>query len=296
MKFSVMCFNWEPFAYDLSVYERVATEAERLGYDSFFISDHFLRPFLGTSRENLRRHATHEAWSLLSYIAARTSTIRIGTCVTPLPLRHPPTLAKVVATVDHLSNGRVILGVGAGYVGTELTMYGTGESDANRVTRSIESVRIIKKLWTKSYTDFSGKFFTMRRCVLEPKPVQKPHPPIWTGAMHERMIRMTAELCDGWIPARFLGMTLESYTANARAIKARASELGRKVTMGLMGHVLGRGAAAPGLNLGNFEQLPKVIEKYRAAGCEYLTVVLLPPEKTVELMKKLARDLFPSFT
>jgi alkanesulfonate monooxygenase SsuD/methylene tetrahydromethanopterin reductase-like flavin-dependent oxidoreductase (luciferase family) len=296
MKFAIMCYNWEPFAYDLKSYEHTAILAERLGYDTFFISDHFIRPFLPVQRSNIKRHITYEAWTVLSYLAAKTSTIRLGTCVTPLPVRFPPLLAKVVATLDHLSNGRVTLGVGAGDDKNEMETYSYFGSKDFLATKSIEAMTLIKKLWTEELVDFNGRFYRVSNAVLEPKPVQKPHPPIWTGAMGERMLQATAELCDGWIPARSIGATPEFYEKGARLIKTVAAERGKKMMLGLMGYVLGEGAESPFPYLGMFDEVASIIEQYRALGCEYFITAFLPPARTSELAERFAREVIPSFS
>lgn len=296
MKFAVICYNWEPFAYDLRIYEKVASAAEGLGYDAFFVSDHFIRPFLPVDQGTLKRQVTHEAWTLLSYVAAKTSTIRLGTCVTPLPVRYPPQLAKTISTLDNLSDGRVILGAGAGDDRNEMEMYSHFGTRKFLASKSIEAIKLLNRLWTEDVVDFKGKFYRLSHAVLEPKPLQKPHPPVWTGAMGQRMVRATIELGDGWIPARSLGATPEFYEVNAKLIASEAAKLGRKVMLGLMGYVLGPGGVSPLPALGRFDEAAGVIERYSASGCEYLIAAFLPPENTVELAERFAKEIVPSFS
>ncbi len=293
MKFGVMAFNWEPFSYHLDLYEKIAVSAEEMGFDSFFVSDHFLRPFLGVEPHLVKRHATIEAYTLLSYIAAKTQTIRLGTCVTPLAMRNPAILAKTVSTLDNLSNGRFIFGAGTGDYETEFEAYGSYGLH-KRVSKSIEAVQLMKRLWTEDVTDFSGEFFNVKGAVLEPKPVQRPNPPIWFGALHERMFRVTAELSDGWMPASSLGATPEFYEKNSRLIKSIAKP-GKKITMSLMGYVVKDPSTSPLPPLGTEHEIGKVLEQYRVAGCEHVVAAFLPVEEYLDSMKKFCAEIVPSF-
>jgi len=289
-----MTFNWEPFSYNLSLYERIAMSAEELGFDSFFVSDHFLRPFLAIGPGLVHRHATIEAYSLLSYIAAKTQTIKLGTCVTPLAMRSPPLLAKIISTLDNLSNGRFIFGAGTGDYEKEFEIYSPWDSQ-RRVSRSIEAIALMKKLWTEDITNFSGKFFNVKEAVVEPKPLQKPYPPVWFGAMHKRMFSVTAELGDGWMPARSLGATPEFYEKNSKIIKSMVKP-GKKIVMSLMGYVVEHPSLAPLPPLGTGDEIGKVLEEYRAAGCEHVAVAFLPVTKYLDSMKKFCADIVPSFS
>ena len=171
--------------------ERAAKLAEEAGLDSFLVWDHYMLP---------QTDQTLEALALLGYLAGRTERIRLGTCVTPLPLRPPGILAKAVATLDVLSGGRIILGVGAGWHRPEFEAYSEWLDDAARVDKTEEALRLMIELWTKPRVSFSGKYYRVRDAVLEPKPVQKPHPPLWFGTAGRRMLGLAAELGSGWIP------------------------------------------------------------------------------------------------
>lgn len=289
-----MAFNWEPFSYHIDLYEKIALSAEKMGFDSYFVSDHFLRPFLGVEPHLVKRHATIEAYSLLSYIAAKTHTIKLGTCVTPLTMRNPAQLAKIVSTLDNLSGGRFIFGAGTGDYEREFEAY-SPYGLQRRVSRSIEAVKLMKKLWTEDVTDFSGEFFHVKGAVLEPKPVQKPGPPIWFGALHERMFRVTAELGDGWMPAPSLGATPEFYEKNSKLIRSMAKP-GKKITMSLMGYVAEDPSISPLPPLGTMSEIGKAIEQYRSAGCEHVAVAFLPVEKYLDSLNKFCSEIVPSFS
>src|SRR6058998_4284345 len=143
--------------------------------------------------ENRGGDSTLETWTALTYLAARTEKIKLGTLVTPIPFRPPGILAKTVSTLDLLSKGRTILGVGAGWSQTEFEGYSTWDEPRVRVDKTREGLELILKLWTEKSVDFNGKYFHAKGAVLESKPVQKPHPPLLFGGTKTRMFRMAGE-------------------------------------------------------------------------------------------------------
>ena len=172
-------------------------EAERLGYDWASVGDHFIaNPVFGARDTD----PWNEAWTSLAALAEATSRIHIGVMVTSVGYRHPPVLAKMAATVDVIAEGRLEFGIGAGYLETEYRMYGLPFPPAAvRLEQLDEAIRVCKSLWTKERSDFVGKHYTLTGAVCEPKPVQKPHPPIWVGGMGEKKtLRIVAEHADGW--------------------------------------------------------------------------------------------------
>ena len=172
-------------------------EAERLGYDWVSVGDHFIaNPVFGARDTD----PWNEAWTSLAALAEATSRIHIGVMVTSVGYRHPPVLAKMAASVDVISEGRLEFGIGAGYLETEYRMYGLPFPPAAvRLEQLDEAIRVCKSLWTKERSDFVGKHYTLTGAVCEPKPVQKPHPPIWVGGMGEKKtLRIVAEHADGW--------------------------------------------------------------------------------------------------
>jgi phthiodiolone/phenolphthiodiolone dimycocerosates ketoreductase len=153
----------------------VASEIERLGFDSVWIPDHGVDPLL-----------------TLSFIAARTRKVKLGTCVLIPGRRHPVLLAREVSALDNLSEGRFILGLGAGEDGE---MFGT--SLDRPVSRMLETIRILKELAEHPRVSYHGDFWEIKDYSLEPRPLQRPLPPIWFGASGPRMLRITAEFGDG---------------------------------------------------------------------------------------------------
>lgn len=298
MKFGVALYNWEPFSYNIKVYEEVAAEAERLGYDSLLITDHFMRPHAEGHLEP-RRHTTHEAWSLLAYLAAKTSTIRLGTVVSPIPLRQPQLLAKTVATVDLLSGGRTILGVGPGWDQAEFEGYlGHYPSNRQRVEMTEEGVTLIRKLWREPEVNFEGKYYRAKNAVLEPKPIQRDGPPIWFGAIRDKMLEVTAKLGDGWIPGRAVGATLEHYRQSVPKLREFSAKYNRTkpLTYALMGYFIDPRTTVPLPAIGPIDKAAELIEQYREAGCEYVSAMFFPAERYIEMMRDFAENIVSSFT
>jgi alkanesulfonate monooxygenase SsuD/methylene tetrahydromethanopterin reductase-like flavin-dependent oxidoreductase (luciferase family) len=123
--------------------------------------------------------------------------VRIGCLVTGNTYRHPVVLAKLAVTVDHLSGGRLEFGIGAAWAEVEHTMYGIEGLD-HRVGRLSESLQIIRSLFTEERTTFEGRYYRLKDAIANPKPLQRPHPPIWIGASGEATLRLTARYADVW--------------------------------------------------------------------------------------------------
>ena len=136
---------------------------------------------------------------LLTYAAALTGRLRLGSAVLLTALRSPVHLAKSLATLDQLSQGRLIVGVGLG--GNPAVYPAYGITADRRAARFAEGITLVKRLWTEPRVTFDGKFWTLKDASMEPKPVQKPHPPIWFGAHHPDALRRAAELGDGFMGA-----------------------------------------------------------------------------------------------
>jgi F420-dependent oxidoreductase-like protein len=166
----------------------VVLECERLGYDSVLLDDHLMfekRPIL-------------ECWTTLSALSAITAKIRLGTMVLCNGFRNPALLAKMAATLDVVSNGRLEFGIGAGVQEDEHVAYGIPFSKSHtRISRLKEAVEIIKKLWTEEKASYQGRYYRTNEAVCEPKPVQKPYPPITIGGSGEKLtLKVAAQHAD----------------------------------------------------------------------------------------------------
>src|SRR5438445_12123602 len=168
---------------------RIADEA---GFDHVWDFDH-----LASIGADGTERPVYEGWSLLAAIAASTRRVRFGCMVTGTTYGHPVVLAKMAVTVDHLSGGRLEFGIGAAWAEIEHQMYGIEGLD-HRVGRLSESLQIIKFLFTQDRTNFEGRYYRFTDAIANPKPIQKPHPPIWIGAQGESTLRLTARHADVW--------------------------------------------------------------------------------------------------
>jgi len=171
-----------------------AKRLEGLGYDSLWLYDHFHT----TPRPEIA--PTFECWTTMAALAEATSKVRLGQLVTCSAYRNPSHLAKISACVDVISGGRIDVGIGAGWKQDEFDAYdyefGTVRS---RLDRMADTARILKAMWTAERATVSGKYFSVREAINEPKPLQNPHPPLWIGAQGEKVaLRMVAEHADGW--------------------------------------------------------------------------------------------------
>jgi F420-dependent oxidoreductase-like protein len=173
---------------------RVAQTLERLGFDSLWLYDHFHT----TPRAEIE--PTFECWTTMAALAEATNTIRLGQLVTCALYRNPAYLAKISACVDVISGGRVDVGLGAGWKQDEFDAYGYEFGTIrSRLDRMADTARILKALWTEERATVRGRHFSVADAINEPKPLQRPHPPLWIGASGEKVaLRMVAELADGW--------------------------------------------------------------------------------------------------
>jgi len=204
-----------PNLYPLELIYEMTAFAEKTGLDSVMMGNHLVA--IG-----IKRREALEAWTTLAAIASKTNRVKLGTCVTDSHRRHPAVLAQTVATLDIVSNGRVIFAVGPGEA-MNLDPYGIPWDKP--VSKMREMIEILKKLWTEQSVNYEGEFFRLHEAILEPKPIQKPHPPIWVAGISPRTMRITAELADGWFP---LLITPEQYKAGLKSIHQWADQVGRK--------------------------------------------------------------------
>jgi F420-dependent oxidoreductase-like protein len=173
---------------------RTAKLVEELGYDHFWLNDHFI-PIMGD------KDGSHfESWTLLGSIAAETERIRLGILVSGNTYRHPAVLAKIATTIDHASRGRLNFGIGAGWEEFEHKAYGIPFYSAKeRSERLGEALEVITRLWRDEHPSFDGKYYSLFQAPFSPKPVQKPHPPIVIGGQGKKWIMpLVARYADEW--------------------------------------------------------------------------------------------------
>lgn len=172
---------------------KVARMAETIGYDSVYAYDHFIPNF----KENLEKNL-FECYTLMSAITASTKKLRIGQIVTCNSFRNPALLAKMLSTLDVIGNGRIELGIGAGWYKGEYVSYGYNYPTGKiRINQLEESLSIIKAMWVKRRATIIGQYYSIKDAICYPKPVQKPHPTIMVGGSGEKyLLRVVAKYAD----------------------------------------------------------------------------------------------------
>jgi probable F420-dependent oxidoreductase len=175
---------------DMDHIRKFAMRAETLGYDSLWLQERIIGDF-----------TMLEPVTLLSYVAGITTKLKLGTSVILLPLRNPVQLAKAYSSLDVMSGGRAVLGVGlgGGHLGSHEDVF--GYTREGRVKRFTEAVQIIKLLWTEPKASFQGRYWNFKEISMEPKPLQKPHLPIIFGGHHENALRRAVKFANGWMGA-----------------------------------------------------------------------------------------------
>jgi probable F420-dependent oxidoreductase len=197
-----------------------ACKAEEQGFDCCMVNDHILVqdvPQMVTYFAN-----TYDPLMVLSYLAAKTSRIRLGTSVMIMPYRNPMSTAKMFSTLDQMSGGRAIAGVGAG--GNELEYNALKVPFHERGSRTNEYLRIWKACWAPGLTTFKGKYFEFEDMHVLPKPVQQPHVPIWVGGFSQGALRRAARFSDTWAPTP---MPLPDLLKNMAYLKEASDKIGR---------------------------------------------------------------------
>ncbi len=274
----------------------ITKRGEALGYDSVLTGDHIVvpqhiaSPYPYTEDGAFPGSASGEAMeqlTLLAFLAGQTRTIRLVTSVIIVPHRNPLVAAKALATLDVLSKGRLVVGVGVGWMQEEFAALGLPPF-AERGAVTDEYLRAFKELWTSDTPTFEGKYCRFSDIAFLPKPVQKPHPPIWVGGESRRAMRRTAQLGDGWYPIgsnpQYPMGTPEQLAAGIERLAAYARDAGRQpAALDIIyrthdyqltkdGHPTGEPRR---LFTGHAEQIAADIRQYAALGVDYLVLDFL---------------------
>jgi len=266
----------------LSLLSDIVIKAEELGYDSFLTTDHYMLPW---------GNETLETCVYLSYLAGKVSNIRLGTCVTPITFRPPSLLAKTISTLDLVSNGRVIVGVGLGWYPEEFEAYSTWYPNPVRFEITREALELMVKLWSEDKVNFEGKYYRVKDAVLQPKSVQKPHPLLWFGGSGKKMLKLTAEMGNGWITPgpRWAPVytTVAEYKGCVEKIKKYRESLGKKDKFTFACLI------APHES---FKEFVREIEDYRKAGMEYLVLGVARVRDGLNLVERFRNEIVSSFS
>lgn len=199
---------------DFRTVKEYTLRCEALGYDSVWVNDHLL------FGEQIL-----ECWTTLSALSSVTEKIRLGTLVLCNSFRYPSVLAKMGATLDYISGGRLEFGIGAGWSEREHEAYGIAfPPPRERLARLKETLAIVKRLWTAETASFRGKYYTLKNAVCEPRPVQLPHPPILVGTTGEKALKIVAEYAD---KCNFSHKSPEQYRETLSLLNKHCQEIGR---------------------------------------------------------------------
>jgi probable F420-dependent oxidoreductase len=240
MKFGV----WIPTCRHLATVENIrhsAVRAEQLGYDSVWVSDHVVVPQANIVNFG---ETIFDPLVTLGVLAGATSRVQLGTTVLIVPYRNAVVTAKMVSSLDALSGGRVVLGVGAGWVAAESAMLGVPFAERGPMTD--EHLLAMRELWTSPAPSFAGKYTQFSGLTFEPKPVQKPHPPIWVGGHSRAALRRTAQFGAAWHPINRSPEELRAGQAEiARLCQARGRAARPSLTLRNDVRVVRPGESAP---------------------------------------------------
>lgn len=180
----------------------LAAVADQNGFDMFWVEDHTRLPAeeISASEGISDVDEPLDAWTTIAWLAGLTERVRFGTEVTPVTLRHPATLAMSLATLDVLSNGRVVFGAGTGWHKKEFTSLGIPfEKKDERFAKSTEALQVMQTLWSEPVANFDGTFYQLVEAVLAPKPVQSGGIPIWFGGFSDQLLDLVVRFGSGWI-------------------------------------------------------------------------------------------------
>lgn len=260
-----------------------AMRAEALGYDFISANDH-----------PCGDQPTFELWTMLTWIAARTTRIKVASRVLGVPYRAPAMVAKMAESLDRLSGGRLILGIGGGYSDREFRAFGLGvPSPREKVEGLEEAVRIIKGLWISPSFTFGGEHHRTDEAEIEPKPAHDI--PIWLGTFGKRALSVTGRVADGWIPT-FSMAPPDDIPAMRNRIFEAARAVGREPNdLTLTYNIdfrIGTGAAKPGVVTGSAEQIAESLTNFLGLGFSAMNFSPDGPAPR-EQVEELARDVLP---
>jgi alkanesulfonate monooxygenase SsuD/methylene tetrahydromethanopterin reductase-like flavin-dependent oxidoreductase (luciferase family) len=257
--------------------EALAQEAEQTGLHSFWVPDHLLARLPETPERGC-----WEAFTFLSALAVRTQRILLGPMVAATSFRNPGLVAKMAVGLDELSDGRFILGLGAGWHEAEYTAFGFPFD--HRAARFEEALQIIVPLLREGRVDFAGQYYSARECILRPRGPSRAGPPIWMGATKPRLLRQTARFADGF--NSFWHARPEDAALRLDALRAACAEVGRDpdsilFSVSTLAHVLAPGEA-PNADekgiVGPAEEVAERLAGFAAIGTHHLLVVLTPAD------------------
>jgi probable F420-dependent oxidoreductase len=289
----------------------IARHGERLGFVSATIADHIVFPTSVESKYPYDASGNHpstgdaiEPLSLMAFVAGATSTLRLITSVLILPHRNPVLAAKMIASIDVLSRGRVTLGIGVGWLREEFEALGAADFD-RRGAVSDEYLAIYKKLWGPGPVEHRGTYYSFAPLRCEPRPEQRPHPPIWVGGHSKAALRRTARFADGWHPLGTVAtaeLRPPEFSAMLDDLKRMTEAENRDFADITIAFVARLHEVAKPIDAadrmpfsGSAEQLVADVEEYRRLGVSHLSFDFRSPTlaQTLERMEWFAQEVMP---
>ena len=292
LRFGAVILQDFPYAELVKLWQKF----ESLGFDSTWIADHFVNyahpdsPWL-------------DGWSTLAGLAASTSRIRIGTLVTSIPFRHPAVLARQAMTVDHISNGRLEIGIGAGAPGSidpSYTMTGIDDwPTKERTERLKEQVEIVDTLLSNIKSSYEGKYYQLKDAIMAPGPVQKPRPPLVVAAHLNASLRIAADLADTWVSfGADFGAPTELVVENTKKRIAYLDKYCEKIGRdpGTLRRSLLVFGAEANTAFASEDQFTQIVERYTTLGINELVFFypFFAPDQ-IPMFEKIATETIPMF-
>ena len=294
--------------------KNVALTAEKLGFVAGYVYDHFV-----SHPSNNRTDTLFEAYMLLSAISSVTSKLRIGQIVTSNSFRHPSLLAKMTSTLDAISNGRLEFGIGAGWFEYEYNSYGYKFDDpVARIEQLDESLTIIKKMWQNQKSSFKGKHYFIKNAICNPKPVQKPHPPIMVGGAGKRLLMVAAKHATRYNhpfgTPEILEEKIKLLKENCKLIKRNHNEIENSVLLRVL---VGKDSddvkdivsklkkknesianfiirSKDSIALGTPDEVTSYLQQYTKIGINYFIVNFIGLSKSLEMISLFSRKVKPA--
>jgi len=281
----------------------IAVTCEKYGFYSFVMNDHLISLFDSSFAPFL------ECWTTLSALAVETKSIRLGTHVLCNSYRYPAVLAKMAATLDVISNGRLEFGIGAGWSQPEYQAYGIPFPSFNaRISQLEESLQIIKKMWVEDSPSFQGRYYQIRNAISCPKPLQTPHPPITIGTSvaGEKMLQLISKFANIWNYGNFSSSieythTLQKLQQYCRKLNRDSAEIENSVDVSMIidhnsSHIIqAMKRLTPRQKMrviaGSPSECAKILSTYVKVGITYFIVHF--PEFTFQSLKLLGNEVIP---
>jgi probable F420-dependent oxidoreductase len=288
---------------------QAAQQAEALGYDSIWSADRIIIPWEIKTRYPYSKESTFivppdrpffEPLTCLAFLAGCTEKIQLGMSVMVLPYRHPLYWAKIATTIDHLSAGRLIMGVGVGWMEEEFTAMGAPFGDRGKV--SDEQLRLLETIWQEEHATFHGRHYTFDDIAFSPKPYRKPRVPIWVGGEGNRAQRRAGTYGDAWFPY-FVRITPQELAARFDNVRRFAGEAGRNpdaVQLACCLPVEPTPKDVPQVDdylKGSIAQIAEALHKFQDIGVSHLGLQFMIPHwpERKEQIERFAKEVLPFF-